>query len=87
MRLEPNLGLTCDPLYRLVQIPCIERNIFAAVRAISCAEYALLSGGIHGVIYDDVVVAMKKTGLDMSNRYRETSLRGLVMNHNFILCI
>lgn len=77
MGLEHHLGLTCDPVLGLVQIPCIERNAFAAVRAISCAEYALLSDGRHRVSFDEVVETMKKTGHDMSSLYRETSLGGL----------
>lgn len=77
MGLEHHLGLTCDPVLGLVQIPCIERNAFAAVRAISCAEYALLSDGRHRVSFDEVVEAMQKTGHDMSSLYRETSLGGL----------
>ena len=77
MGLEHHLGLTCDPIFGLVQIPCIERNAFAAVRAISAAEYALLSDGRHRVSYDEVVQTMSKTGHDMSLLYRETSLGGL----------
>ena len=77
MGLEHHLGLTCDPIFGLVQIPCIERNAFAAVRAVSAAEYALLSDGRHRVSYDEVVRTMKKTGHDMSSLYRETSLGGL----------
>lgn len=77
MGLEHHLGLTCDPIYGLVQIPCIERNAFAAVRAISSAEYALLSDGRHRVSYDEVVLTMMKTGKDMPSIYRETALGGL----------
>ncbi len=77
MGLEHHLGLTCDPIYGLVQIPCIERNAFAAVRAISAAEYALLSDGRHRVSYDEVVLTMGRTGHDMSTLYRETALGGL----------
>ncbi len=74
---QGEVGLTCDPIYGLVQIPCIERNAFAAVRAVASAEYALLSDGRHRVSYDEVVLTMMKTGQDMSSLYRETALGGL----------
>jgi L-serine dehydratase len=77
MALEHHLGLTCDPILGLVQIPCIERNAFAAVRAIACADYALLTDGRHLVSFDQVVQTMKRTGHDMLSLYRETSLGGL----------
>lgn len=77
MGLEHHLGLTCDPVCGLVQIPCIERNAFAATRAMSCAEYALLSDGQHRITFDEVVEAMNKTGHDLPSLYRETSLGGL----------
>lgn len=77
MGLEHHLGLTCDPVDGLVQIPCIERNAFAATRAIACADYALLSDGRHRVSFDDIVKIMKQTGLDMKRLYKETSLGGL----------
>ncbi len=77
MALEHHLGLTCDPILGLVQVPCIERNAFAAVRAIACADYALLTDGNHLVSFDKVVKTMKKTGHDMLSLYRETSQGGL----------
>jgi L-serine dehydratase len=77
MGLEHHLGLTCDPVYGLVQIPCIERNAFAAKRAISCAEYALISDGSHFINFDDVVEVMNQTGNDLPSLYRETSQGGL----------
>lgn len=77
MAMEHHLGLTCDPIYGLVQIPCIERNAHAATRAITCAEYALLSDGTHCVSFDRVIQVMKKTGHDLPSLYRETSRGGL----------
>ena len=77
MGLEHHLGLTCDPVDGLVQIPCIERNALAASRALDCATYALMSDGDNRVSYDDVLATMMQTGLDMSNDYRETSRGGL----------
>lgn len=75
--LEHHLGLTCDPVLGLVQIPCIERNAFAAIRALAAAEYALLSDGRHLISFDQVVQVMRQTGHDLPNLYRETSLGGL----------
>ena len=77
MGLEHHLGLTCDPVYGLVQIPCIERNAFAAKRALSCAEYALFSDGVHRIQFDDVVEVMNRTGNDLPSLYRETAEGGL----------
>ncbi len=77
MGMEHHLGLTCDPVLGLVQIPCIERNAFAATRAVSCAEYALLGDGTHRVSYDQVVRTMKETGRSLPSAYRETSEGGL----------
>ncbi|WP_028585654.1 L-serine ammonia-lyase [Desulfogranum mediterraneum] len=77
MALEHHLGLTCDPVLGLVQVPCIERNAFAAVRAIACAEYALLTDGRHLISFDQVVKTMRATGHDILSLYRETSLGGL----------
>lgn len=79
MGLEHHLGLTCDPLYGLVQVPCIERNAFAASRALSHASYALLSDGRHVISFDKVVRTMKETGLDLPDLYKETSLGGLAV--------
>lgn len=77
MGMEHHLGLTCDPVAGLVQIPCIERNAFAASRALSHNSYALLSDGRHYVSFDKVVKVMKQTGRDLSNNYKETSEGGL----------
>ncbi len=77
MGFEHNLGLTCDPLEGYVQIPCIERNAFAAMKAWECAVYALLSDGIHKVTFDEVVDTMMQTGKDLQDAYKETSLGGL----------
>jgi L-serine dehydratase len=77
MALEHSLGLTCDPVNGLVQIPCIERNAFAAMRAIECATYAISTSGEHIVSFDDVVDAMNKTGRDLQAKYRETAAGGL----------
>ena len=77
MGLEHHLGLTCDPVDGLVQIPCIERNAFAAQRAISCANYALITDGSHRVSLDEVIEVMETTGHDLPSLYRETSQGGL----------
>ncbi|HDQ39693.1 MAG TPA: L-serine ammonia-lyase [Desulfonatronum sp.] len=77
MGLEHHLGLTCDPILGLVQIPCIERNAFAAIRALAAAEYALLSDGRHLISFDQVVEAMQQTGHDLPQLYRETAQGGL----------
>lgn len=77
MGLEHFLGLTCDPVLGLVQIPCIERNVLAANRALIAAELALLSDGVHLVSFDAVVRTMLETGHDMPSLYRETSTGGL----------
>lgn len=77
MGMEHHLGLTCDPVMGLVQIPCIERNAFAAATALTCAEYALLSDGEHRISFDNVVETMRRTGRDMKSTYRETSKGGL----------
>jgi L-serine dehydratase len=75
--LEHHLGLTCDPVAGLVQIPCIERNAFGAQRAIDSALYAINSDGRHFIMFDQVVEAMKQTGKDMPSLYKETALGGL----------
>lgn len=77
MGMEHHLGLTCDPIMGLVQIPCIERNAFASVRAVDCASYAILSDGRHMVSFDEVVDTMARTGRDLKKHYRETSEGGL----------
>ncbi len=77
MGMEHHLGLTCDPVMGLVQIPCIERNAFAAMRAISAADYALLGDGRHRVSFDQVVQTMKETGTALPSAFRETAEGGL----------
>lgn len=75
--LEHHLGLTCDPISGLVQIPCIERNAMGASRALDAADYALVSDGHQKVSYDDILETMEITGKDLSKEYRETALGGL----------
>ncbi len=77
MGLEHHLGLTCDPVCGLVQIPCIERNAFAAARAMDANMYACLSDGRHNISFDKVVRTMLETGHDLPNLYKETSIGGL----------
>lgn len=77
MGLEHHLGLTCDPVCGLVQIPCIERNAFAAARAMDANMYACLSDGRHNISFDKVVRTMLETGHDLPNLYKETSTGGL----------
>lgn len=77
MGLEHHLGLTCDPICGLVQVPCIERNAFAAVRALDACSFAMLSDGKHLVSFDKVVQTMKQTGHDLPSLYKETALGGL----------
>jgi L-serine dehydratase len=77
MGLEHHLGLTCDPVAGLVQIPCIERNAFAAARALDSSAYAILSDGKHRVSFDKTVMTMKQTGNDLPSLYKETSEGGL----------
>ena len=81
MALEHHLGLTCDPVCGLVQIPCIERNAVAAARAIDSATYAILSDGKHRVAFDRVVDVMKETGHNLPSLYRETSGGGLATHY------
>ncbi|MDF3312938.1 L-serine ammonia-lyase [Rhodococcus sp. T2V] len=78
--MEHHLGLTCDPVGGLVQIPCIERNGIAAVTALSAARMALNRDGSHVVSLDTVIETMRQTGLDMSDKYKETSTGGLALN-------
>lgn len=80
MGLEHHLGMTCDPVCGLVQIPCIERNAFAAARALDANFYASLSDGQHRVSFDRVVRVMKQTGHDLPSLYKETSEGGLAKN-------
>ncbi|MFT8818796.1 MAG: L-serine ammonia-lyase, iron-sulfur-dependent, subunit alpha, partial [Komagataeibacter saccharivorans] len=77
--MEHHLGMTCDPVGGLVQIPCIERNAFGAVKAINAASLAMRGDGTHFVSLDQVIVTMRETGADMSSRYKETSQGGLAV--------
>jgi L-serine dehydratase len=78
--MEHNLGLTCDPVGGLVQVPCIERNAVGAVKAIEASRLALVGDGSHRVSLDQVIETMRRTGIDMNERYKETSLGGLAVN-------
>jgi L-serine dehydratase len=78
--MEHNLGLTCDPIRGLVQIPCIERNAMGAVKAIDASRLALMGDGTHHVSLDRVIETMRRTGDDMHDSYKETSLGGLAVN-------
>ncbi len=78
--MEHNLGLTCDPIGGLVQIPCIERNAMGAIKAINAARIALQGDGSHHVSLDKVIATMRQTGLDMKKQYKETSRGGLAVN-------
>jgi len=78
--MEHNLGLTCDPIAGLVQIPCIERNAMGAVKAINAARLAMRGDGTHKVSLDQVIATMRQTGRDMSVIYKETSQGGLAVN-------
>ncbi|MBW0488434.1 hypothetical protein O181_028149 [Austropuccinia psidii MF-1] len=75
--IEHCLGLTCDPIDGLVQIPCIERNALGAVKAVTAAQLALSEGGVHSVSLDEAIDAMRQTAKDMSSKYKETSRAGL----------
>jgi L-serine dehydratase len=78
--MEHNLGLTCDPIGGLVQIPCIERNALAWVKAVAAARLALRGDGRHYVSLDKVIATMRATGADMNDKYKETSRGGLAVN-------
>jgi L-serine dehydratase len=78
--MEHNLGLTCDPVGGLVQVPCIERNAMAAVKAINAARIALRGDGRHIVSLDKVIKTMRETGADMKVKYKETARGGLAVN-------
>lgn len=78
--MEHNLGLTCDPIKGLVQIPCIERNTMGAIKAINASLLALQGDGSHRVSLDQVIATMRQTGIDMKSIYKETSLGGLAVN-------
>ena len=77
--LEHHLGMTCDPVKGLVQIPCIERNAFGAIKAYAAASLAMLGDGSHFMPLDSCIAAMKQTGQEMSNKFKETSLGGLAV--------
>ena len=78
--MEHNLGLTCDPVGGLVQVPCIERNAMASVKAINAARMALRGDGEHFVSLDKVIKTMRDTGRDMKTKYKETARGGLAVN-------
>ena len=78
--MEHNLGMTCDPIGGLVQIPCIERNAMGAVKAVHATRIAMQEPEEHKVSLDQVIRTMYLTGLDMQSRYKETSLAGLALN-------
>lgn len=78
--MEHHLGLTCAPVGGLVQIPCIERNAIAAVKAINAARMALRGDGTHYVSLDQVIKTMRETGADMMTKYKETARGGLAVN-------
>ncbi|PZO64072.1 MAG: L-serine ammonia-lyase [Paracoccus denitrificans] len=78
--LEHHLGMTCDPVRGLVQVPCIERNGLGAIKAVSAASLALRGDGVHFVPLDAAIETMRQTGQDMSHKYKETSLGGLAVN-------
>jgi L-serine dehydratase len=86
--MEHSLGLTCDPIAGLVQIPCIERNAISAGKAINAARMALRGDGDHRVSLDEVIATMRATGRDMSSKYKETSTGGLAVNVsvNYVGC-
>ncbi len=86
--MEHSLGLTCDPIAGLVQIPCIERNAISAGKAINAARMALRGDGTHRVSLDEVIATMRATGRDMSSKYKETSTGGLAVNVsvNYVGC-
>ena len=83
MGLEHHLGMTCDPVCGLVQIPCIERNALAAARALDANIYSSFTDGIHRVSFDRVVQVMKETGHDLPSLYKETGEGGLAKGHVF----
>jgi len=78
--MEHNLGLTCDPVGGLVQVPCIERNAMGAVKAINASRIALRGDGHHFVSLDKVIKTMRDTGADMKTKYKETARGGLAIN-------
>jgi len=78
--LEHHLGMTCDPVGGLVQVPCIERNGFGAIKAVSAASLAMKGDGTHFIPLDHCIETMRQTGHDMNERYKETSKGGLAVN-------
>ena len=78
--LEHHLGMTCDPVRGLVQVPCIERNGLGAIKAVSAASLSLRGDGTHFVPLDAAIETMRQTGEDMSEKYKETALGGLAVN-------
>jgi L-serine dehydratase len=78
--MEHNLGLTCDPVGGFVQMPCIERNAIAAGTAVAATRLAMLGDGSHKISLDTVIETMRQTGIDMSHKYKETSMGGLAVN-------
>jgi L-serine dehydratase len=78
--MEHNLGMTCDPVGGLVQIPCIERNAMGAIKALNASRMALKGDGHHYVSLDSVIKTMRETGADMKTKYKETSRGGLAVN-------
>ncbi|WP_432720609.1 L-serine ammonia-lyase [Jeongeupia wiesaeckerbachi] len=84
--MEHHLGLTCDPVGGLVQIPCVERNGVAAEKAIKCAQLAIIEDGRHKISLDQVIETMYRTGMDMQNKYKETSLGGLALTVGVPAC-
>jgi L-serine dehydratase len=84
--MEHHLGMTCDPVMGLVQIPCIERNAMGAVKAVNASRMALLGDGQHYISLDKVIATMKQTGMDMQTIYKETSLGGLAAGVNHTEC-
>ena len=82
MGLEHHLGMTCDPVCGMVQIPCIERNAHAAARALDANLYSTFADGLHRISYDHVIEVMKQTGHDLPSLYRETSEGGLAKEYS-----
>ena len=78
--MEHHLGMTCDPVLGLVQIPCIERNAMGSVKAVNASRMALIGDGQHKISLDKVIRTMKQTGMDMQSIYKETSMGGLAVN-------
>jgi L-serine dehydratase len=78
--MEHHLGMTCDPVMGLVQIPCIERNAMGSVKAVNASRMALIGDGQHKISLDKVIKTMKQTGMDMKSIYKETSMGGLAVN-------